>query len=90
MPFPLGYWSKRVYIFVAFGLDAGKEIAGELWDPKRKCSRSGPKRPRGSIAKGRRSISRVKRSPRRSSPVVTTLVEGLRLLTRPSFLFSYV
>ena len=55
-PFGLGYWSNREYIFVAFGLDAGKEIAGELWDPKRKCSRSGQKRPKGSIAKGRRKV----------------------------------
>ena len=56
---------------------------------KRKVWRRGPNRPWGSIARGMRTMLRVRRLPISVSPTVMVPVVGSVLLSRPIFFFSY-
>jgi hypothetical protein len=62
-------------------------VAGSV--SKRKVWRRGPNRPWGSIARGMRTMLRVRSSPIIVSPNVMMPVVGSVLLSRPIFFFSY-
>ena len=89
MPLGLGKVVIFEYIEVALGLCVVNEIglAGSM--SKRKVWRRGPNRPWGSIARGIRTMLRVRGSPSNVSPTVVVPVVGSVLLSRPIFFFSY-
>ncbi len=74
---------------MALGL-VGVNVSGlESWMSKWKCWKMGPKRPTGSIAKGKRIMLWSRMSPMTVSPMVVMPVVGLDLLSRPSIYFLY-
>ena len=77
------------YIEVALGLFVVNDIGVAGSVSKRKVWRRGPNRPWGSIARGIRTMLRVRRSPSNVSPTVVVPVVGSVLLSRPIFFFSY-
>ena len=89
MPLGLGKVVIFVYIKVALGLFFVKDIGVAGSVSKRKVWRRGPNRPWGSIARGMRTMLRVRRSPIIVSPTVMVPVVGSVLLSRPIFFFSY-
>ena len=77
------------YIEVALGLFVVNDIGVAGSVSKRKFWRRGPNRPWGSIARGMRTMLRVRSSPIVVSPIVMVPVVGLVLLSHPIFFFSY-
>ncbi len=68
----------------------GVNVMGVVgWVPKRKVWRIGQKCPKGSIARGIRTMLRSRRSPMTVSPLVVVPVVELVLLLRPIFFFLY-
>ena len=90
MPMGLGNEVIRRCISDACGRDGGNvsAFAGEV--PKRNPRARGPRRPKGSIAKGSSVIFRCRRSPIIASPLICVPVAGSRLLPRHNFLFSKI
>jgi hypothetical protein len=86
----LGNEVIRRCISDACGRDGGNvsAFAGEV--PKRNPRARGPRRPKGSIAKGSSVIFRCRRSPIIASPLICVPVAGSRLLPRHNFLFSKI
>ena len=89
MPLGLGKVVILEYIEVALGLFVVNDIGVAGSVSKRKVWRRGPNRPWGSIARGMRTMLRVRRSPSNVSPTVMVPVVGSVLLSRPIFFFSY-
>jgi len=77
------------YIEVALGLFVVNDIGVAGSVPKRNFWRRGPNRPWGSIARGMRTMLRVRSLPIVVSPTVMVPVVGSVLLSRPIFFFSY-
>ena len=92
MPLGLGKVVIFEYIEVALGLLVVNDIGVAGSVSKRKVWRRGPNRPWGSIARGIRTMLRVRSSPTPIivSPTVMMPVVGLVLLSRPIFYFSYL
>jgi len=88
IPVGLGADVMRRSISVALGREAGNEGGEHGGVPKRKVRASGPRRPKGSIANGRRVMFRWRRSPIISSPRMDSPVSGSRLFPRHNFRFS--
>ena len=88
IPVGLGNDVMRRCISDAFGRDWGKDILSAGVVPKRNVRASGPMRPKGSIANGRRVMLRLRRSPMILSPSILVPVSGSRLLPRHNFRFS--
>ena len=78
----------RRSISVALGRDGGNDGGERGGVPKRKVRASGPRRPKGSIANGRRVMVRCKISPITASPRMASPVSGSRLFPRHNFLLS--
>ncbi len=72
---------------MALGLFVVNDIGVVDSVSERKVWRRGPNRPWGSIARGMRTVLRVRRSPIIVSPAVMVPVVGLVLLLRPIFFF---
>ena len=89
MPLGLGKVVILEYIEVALGLLVVNDIGVVGSVSKRKVWRRGPNRPWGSIARGMRTMLRVRSSPIIVSPTVMMPVVGSVLLSRPIFFFSY-
>ena len=89
MPLGLGKVVILEYIEVALGLLVVNDIGVAGSVSKRKVWRRGPNRRWGSIARGMRTMLRVRRSPIIVSPTVMVPVFGSVLLSRPIFFFSY-
>ncbi len=89
MPLGLGKVVILEYIEVALGLFVVNDIGVAGSVSKRKFWRRGPNRPWGSIARGMRTMLRVRSSRIVVSPTVMVPVVGLVLLLRPIFFFSY-
>ena len=89
MPLGLGKVGILEYIEVVLGLFVVNDIGVAGSVSKRKVWRRGPNRPWGSIARGMRTMLRVRRLPISVSPTVMVPVLGLVLLSRPIFFFSY-
>ncbi len=88
IPVGLGNVVIRLCISVACGRDGGKERGTVGLVPKRKWLRIGPRRPKGSIAKGMSVMLLCKMLLMIASPGMVVPVVGLRLLPRLSFCFS--
>jgi len=89
MPLGLGKVVILEYIEVALGLFVVNDIGVAGSVSKRKFWRRGPNCPRGSIARGMRTMLRVRSLPIVVSPTVMVPVVGSVLLSRPIFFFSY-
>ncbi len=89
MPLGLGKVMILEYIEVALGLFVVNDIGVAGSVSKRKVWRRGPNRPWGSIARGIRTMLRVRRSPSNVSPTVVVPVVGSVLLSRPIFFFPF-
>ncbi len=87
MPFGLGKCVILEYIKVALGFVGVNGMGVVGWVSKRKVWRIGPKCPKGSIARGIRTMLRSRRSPMTVSPLVVVPVVKLVLLLRPSSFF---
>jgi hypothetical protein len=87
IPVGLGNVVIRLYISVACGHDGGKESGTVGLVPKRKWQRIGPRRPKGSIAKGMSVMLLCKLSPMIASPGMVVPVVGSCMLPRLSFHF---
>ena len=79
IPVGLGADVIRRSISVALGREGGNEGSERGGVPKRKVRASGPRRPNGSIANGRRVMFRYSRSPITSSPRMGNPVTGSHL-----------
>ena len=90
MPFGLGKCVILEYIKVAFCV-VGVNVMGVVdWVSKRKVWRIGPKCPKGSIARGIKTMLRSRRSPMTVSPLVVVPVVELVLLSRLIFFFLFL
>ena len=90
MPLGLGKVVILEYIEVALGLFVVNDIGVAGSVSKRKVWRRGPNRPWGSIARGMRTMLRVRRSPSNVSPTVMVPVVGSVLLSRMVFLLHFL
>ncbi len=89
MPLGLGKVVILEYIKVVLGLFVMNDIGVVGSVSKRKVWRRGPNCLWGLIARGMRTMLRVRRSPIIVSPTVMVPVVGSVLLSRPIFCFSY-
>ncbi len=90
IPIGLGNEVIRRCILDACGRDGRIVSAFVVKVPKRNARARGPRRPKGSMAKGSSVIFRCSRSPIMASPLICVPVAGSRLLPRHNFLFSKI